>query len=276
MLLSKRFAVAMGLGAALFSAAPASAQSLSQFGSWGEPPERSRKGPSFLGATPALMKPGAELEQGGGRPSISPRTPQTTSFRNTFSPGTIVIDTAGRRLYYTLSSGSAYVYPIAVGKQGFAWTGVERVSRIEDWPDWIPPAEMRQRKPGLPVRMTGGLNNPLGAKAIYLGNTLYRIHGTNDSKSIGSASSSGCFRMHNEHVVHLAQHVNASTVVYVMKRLPKSGTVMPPGYTPAAKAQPQQASEPAPEAPPAAAQPDAAAPPANGAAPEAKPADQGI
>jgi lipoprotein-anchoring transpeptidase ErfK/SrfK len=214
--------------------------------------------------------------QGGGRPSISAKAPQTASFSNGFAPGSIVIDTAGRKLYYTLSQSAAYVYPIAVGKQGFAWTGVERVSRIEDWPDWIPPAEMRQRKPGLPVRMTGGLNNPLGAKAIYLGNTLYRIHGTNDSKSIGSASSSGCFRMHNEHVVHLAQHVNASTVVYVMKRLPKSGTVMPPGYTPAAKAQPQQASEPAPEAPPAAAQPDAAAPPANGAAPEAKPADQGI
>ncbi|WP_296206048.1 L,D-transpeptidase [uncultured Hyphomicrobium sp.] len=281
MLLSKRFAVAMGLGAALFSAAPASAQSLSQFGSWGEPPERSRKGPSFLGATPALMKPGAELEQGGGRPSISPRTPQTTSFRNTFSPGTIVIDTAGRRLYYTLSSGSAYVYPIAVGKQGFAWTGVERVSKIVDWPDWIPPAEMRQRKPSLPVRMTGGVRNPLGAKAIYLGNTLYRIHGTNDAKSIGSASSSGCFRMHNEQVVHLAGLVNAGTAVYVMRSLPKSGIVGPPHTVkaPAApqapdQAAPQQAAPPAAngDAPPAAqAQPS---PPANAVPPPAEPADQ--
>lgn len=283
MLLSKRFAVAMGLGAALFSAAPASAQSLSQFGSWGEPPERSRKGPSFLGATPALMKPGAELEQGGGRPSISPRTPQTTSFRNTFSPGTIVIDTAGRRLYYTLSSGSAYVYPIAVGKQGFAWTGVERVSKIVDWPDWIPPAEMRQRKPSLPVRMTGGVRNPLGAKAIYLGNTLYRIHGTNDAKSIGSASSSGCFRMHNEQVVHLAGLVNAGTAVYVMRSLPKSGIVGPP-HTVKAPAAPQAPDQAAPQqaAPPAAngAAPPAAqgqpSPPANAVPTPAEPADQGI
>lgn len=272
------FGAVVGFGAA----APASAQSLSQFGAWGEPPERSSRpvAPSFLGADPALVKPAA-LASGGGRPSISPRKPQTVSFQNGFQPGSIVIDTAGRKLYYTLSSSSAYVYPIAVGKQGFAWSGVERVSRIEDWPDWIPPAEMRQRMPKLPIRMTGGLRNPLGAKAIYLGNTLYRIHGTNDSKSIGSASSSGCFRMHNEHVVHLANHVNAGTVVYVMRRLPKSGTVMPPGggYQEVKQAPPAEAA-PAAEAP--AAQP--AEPPAPEAAPqpEAAPtaeppaADQGI
>jgi lipoprotein-anchoring transpeptidase ErfK/SrfK len=253
--------------------APASAQGLSQYGNWGEAPPRAG-GPSYLGATPAVT--GAALSQGGGRPSIVPKSPQTARFQNGFAPGSIVIDTAGRKLYYTLSKSSAYVYPIAVGKQGFAWTGVERVSRIEDWPDWIPPAEMRQRKPGLPVRMTGGIRNPLGAKAIYLGNTLYRIHGTNDSKSIGSASSSGCFRMHNEHVVHLAEHVNAATTVYVMKRLPTSGVVMPPaGSAPAAKKAPEP---PSAEAPPAA-QPDAqqgteAAPPTDAA--PAPPQDQGI
>lgn len=280
MLLSKRFAVAMGLGFAVFSSSPVSAQSLSQFGNWGEAPERSSKGPSFLGASPALMKPGAELQQGGGRPSISPRTPQTASFRNTFSPGTVVIDTAGRRLYYTLSSGSAYVYPIAVGKQGFAWTGVERVSKIVDWPDWIPPAEMRQRKPGLPVRMTGGVRNPLGAKAIYLGNTLYRIHGTNDPKSIGSASSSGCFRMQNEQVVHLAGLVNAGTTVYVMRHLPKSGIVGPPATVKAPappQAAPQQATPPAAsaDAPPAA-EAAPSPPPVEAVPPPAEPADQGI
>jgi lipoprotein-anchoring transpeptidase ErfK/SrfK len=271
--------LALALGAAFVAAgamAPASAQGLSQYGMWGEAPPRAG-GPSYLGAaSPAVAS--AALAQGGGRPSIVPKTPQTTSFQNGFEPGSIVIDTAGRKLYYTLSKGSAYVYPIAVGKQGFAWTGVERVSRIEDWPDWIPPAEMRQRKPELPVRMTGGLRNPLGAKAIYLGNTLYRIHGTNDSKSIGSASSSGCFRMHNEHVVHLAEHVNASTTVYVMKRLPASGVVMPPAsYAPAAKKAPEP---PAAEAPPAdQSQPNAqqgpeAAPPAEAA--PAAPKDQGI
>jgi len=234
----------------LSAAAPASAQSLSQFGNWGEAPERSAKSPSFLGG-PAVVKPAA-LASGGARPSISPKAPQTVAFANGFQPGSIVIDTAGRKLYYTLSSGSAYVYPIAVGKQGFAWTGVERVSRIEDWPDWIPPKEMHQRKSGLPLRMTGGLSNPLGAKAIYLGNTLYRIHGTNDSGSIGSASSSGCFRMHNAQVVHLAQHINAGTVVYVMRRLPKSGIVMPPG---GAKVQEAKQPAPADAAPPAAVEP---------------------
>lgn len=245
----KRFVCAVGAGLALFSAGPASAQGLSQYGMWGESPEKSSRGPSYLGATPALVKPSVSLAQGGGRPSIAPRSPKTMAFANGFQPGSIVIDTAGRRLYYTLSSNSAYVYPIAVGKQGFAWTGVERVSKIVDWPDWIPPDDMRRRMPSLPVRMTGGLRNPLGAKAIYLGNTLYRIHGTNDSKSIGSASSSGCFRMHNDQVVHLAGLVNAGTVVYVMRRLPKSGPVMPPNYAAAKKPAPAAPGEATPQAP---------------------------
>ncbi|HEX2842023.1 L,D-transpeptidase [Hyphomicrobium sp.] len=243
MLSSRILALVAGAGLVAI-AVPASAQGLSQFGNWGEAPERNST-PSYLGAAPLAKS--VDLAQGGGRPSISPRTPQTTSFPNGMQAGSIVIDTAGRKLYYTLSGSSAYVYPIAVGKEGFTWTGVERVSRIEDWPDWIPPAEMRQRKPGLPVRMTGGLRNPLGAKAIYLGNTLYRIHGTNDSKSIGSASSSGCFRMHNDHVVHLADHVNASTLVYVMRRLPKSGVIMPP----ATYQQVKKSTEPSTTAPPA-------------------------
>lgn len=278
-----KFALSAGLvafgGAVLVSfgaVAPASAQGLSQFGAWGEPPERSSRGPSFLGADPSIAKSVA-LSSGGARPSISAKSPATTAFANGFQPGSIVIDTAGRKLYYTLSRSSAYVYPIAVGKQGFAWSGVERVSRIEDWPDWIPPAEMRQRMPRLPIRMTGGLRNPLGAKAIYLGNTLYRIHGTNDSKSIGSASSSGCFRMHNEHVVHLAQHVNAGTVVYVMRRLPKSGTVMPPGGYQEVKQAPPAEAAPAAEVPAEPQQAPGAAPQPGEAAPTAEqPVDQGI
>lgn len=280
-------ALAMGAGfVALSFAFPASAQGLSQYGMWGDAPPRAGK-PSYLGAEPALVTPKA-LSSGGGRPSISPKAPQTVSFQNGFQPGSIVIDTAGRKLYYTLSERSAYVYPIAVGKQGFAWSGVERVSRIEDWPDWIPPKEMHQRKRGLPLRMTGGLNNPLGAKAIYLGNTLYRIHGTNDSGSIGSASSSGCFRMHNGHVVHLAEHVGPGTMVYVMRRLPKSGPVMPPGGgTPKVQEVKQAPSEspatapaaeaPAPEAP--AAQPTPPQAPEAAPAPDSgaqSPPDQGI
>jgi lipoprotein-anchoring transpeptidase ErfK/SrfK len=211
---------------------PASAQSLSQFGMWGEPQQSFK---SNLGMVPK----GAALASGGARPEISAQAPQTVAFPNSYESGSIVIDTAGRRLYYTLSASEAYSYPVAVGKQGFTWTGVEKVSKIEDWPDWIPPAEMRARKPSLPLRMTGGLNNPLGVKAIYLGSTLYRIHGTNDAESIGEAASSGCFRMHNEHVVHLAGLVNANTTVYVLKRLQKDA----PGAPPEAKTDPAAAKE---------------------------------
>jgi len=267
-----RLSVFLGaLGASLLALGamvPAQAQ-ITQYGLWGDTPPERQKSPSYLGASPALMKP-TELATGGGRPDISPKTPQTISFPNGMPNGSIVIDTAGRKLYYTLSDSSAYVYPIAVGKQGFAWSGVERVSRIVDWPDWIPPKEMRARKPGLPVRMAGGLRNPLGAKAIYLGNTLYRIHGTNDADSIGSAASSGCFRMHNGHVVHLAEHVGPGTIVYVLKRLPK-GRVMPPSAGPvevkstAPSSAPETApptgeSQPAPQAPEAAPQPAASEP----------------
>jgi lipoprotein-anchoring transpeptidase ErfK/SrfK len=211
----------MALVAGIGFAEPAAAQGLSQWGMWGEPQQSFK---SNLGMVPK----GVALASGGARPAIAPQAPQTVAFPNTYETGSVVIDTAGRRLYYTLSASEAYSYPVAVGKQGFTWTGVEKVSKIEDWPDWIPPAEMRARKPSLPLRMTGGLNNPLGVKAIYLGSTLYRIHGTNDAESIGEAASSGCFRMHNEHVVHLSGLVNANTTVYVLKRLPRGAPAAPP------------------------------------------------
>jgi lipoprotein-anchoring transpeptidase ErfK/SrfK len=211
----------MALVAGIGFAEPAAAQGLSQWGMWGEPQQSFK---SNLGMVPK----GVALASGGARPAIAPQAPQTVAFPNAYETGSVVIDTAGRRLYYTLSASEAYSYPVAVGKQGFTWTGVEKVSKIEDWPDWIPPAEMRARKPSLPLRMTGGLNNPLGVKAIYLGSTLYRIHGTNDAESIGEAASSGCFRMHNEHVVHLSGLVNANTTVYVLKRLPRGAPAAPP------------------------------------------------
>ena len=97
------------------------------------------------------------------------------AFSGPYAPGSIVIDTSKRKLYYVLSTTSAYAYSIGVGRQGFGWTGKEKISRIADWPDWYPPADMRQRKPNLPKRMLGGIRNPLGAKAIYLGNTLMMI-----------------------------------------------------------------------------------------------------
>lgn len=160
--------------------------------------------------------------QGGGRPHISAKAPPVVSFPSSYAKGSIVIDTAGRSLYYVLSSNRAYRYPISVGKTGFAWTGTQSISRKAAWPDWYPPEEMRQRHPELPVRMTGGIRNPLGAMALYLGNSLYRIHGTNDVKSIGRAASSGCFRMMNGHVMHLSRIAGVGTKVHVVNRLPRN------------------------------------------------------
>jgi lipoprotein-anchoring transpeptidase ErfK/SrfK len=170
---------------------------------------------------PAVVK-GPPVLEGGPKPSISPAAPPKVAFKNEFGAGTIVIDTSGRALYYVLSSNEAYRYPISVGRQGFTWTGTETISRKVPWPDWRPPKEMRERKPELPELMTGGINNPLGAMALYLGNTLYRIHGTNDSKSIGYAASSGCFRMHNTHVMHLSGLAGIGTTVKVFQSLPKN------------------------------------------------------
>lgn len=159
------------------------------------------------------------VKDGGPRPAIAAKAPPVVPFNGIQRPGSIVIEVNTRKLYFVLPGGRAYQYPIAVGREGFSWTGTEKVSRIAEWPDWHPPAEMRERQPELPHKMLGGLNNPLGAKAIYLGNTLYRIHGTNDAKSIGRAQSSGCFRMLNAHVVHLAAQVQVGAEVTVVHKV---------------------------------------------------------
>jgi len=159
---------------------------------------------------------------GGPRPNITASAPSTVRFNSNYRKGTILIDTSRRRLFYVLGASKAYSYPIAVGRAGFQWFGNKKISGVKNWPDWRPPAEMRQRQPKLPKIMTGGIYNPLGAKALYLGSSLYRIHGTANAKSIGTASSSGCFRMHNRHVVHLAQRAGIGTRVIVMRRLPKA------------------------------------------------------
>lgn len=166
---------------------------------------------------------GAAVADGGPKPSIRSIAPPTVPFYASYTSGSIVIDVKARKLYYVLGNTRAYAYPIGVGREGFSWTGTEKVSRVAEWPDWHPPAEMRQRQPELPEKMLGGLRNPLGAKAIYLGNTLYRIHGTNDAKSIGRAQSSGCFRMMNEHVTHLASLVQIGADVSVVSSLRPDG-----------------------------------------------------
>lgn len=182
--------------------------------------ERAKRRESYSVAYPKYM-------DGGERPSVTPEKPPIVYLDRDEKPGTIIVDTGGRQLYYVLPGKRAYAYPISVGREGFNWTGTERVSRIASWPSWTPPSEMRRRQPGLPITVSGGIRNPLGAKALYLGNTLYRIHGTNNPRSIGRASSSGCFRMMNEHVVHLASLARIGTVVRVVSSYPGVSTTVP-------------------------------------------------
>jgi lipoprotein-anchoring transpeptidase ErfK/SrfK len=154
---------------------------------------------------------------GGERPDIKPAEPTIVYFDHDEEVGSILIDTQGRKLYYVLPGRRAYQYPISVGRDGFTWSGTERISRIAAWPSWTPPPEMHKRQAGLPITVTGGLNNPQGARALYLGNTVYRIHGTNNDRTVGRANSSGCFRLSNEHVVHLASIAKVGTKVRVLQ-----------------------------------------------------------
>ncbi len=226
----RRLAAAAGLLIALSS--PAFAEIPGAYGMWGDTPHSKPMtggGTGFFG--PKKQKPGMAapqfgqpfngkpkaLMQGGGKPSIAAKSPQVVAYGGGFAKGSVVVDQSKKKLYYVLGDGKAYAYPVAVGKKGFKWTGSQKVSKVVSWPDWVPPEEMRQRKPNLPVKMTGGINNPLGAKAIYLGSSLYRIHGTNDNGSIGTEASSGCIRMYNGHVVHLAKLVDVGTKVHVIR-----------------------------------------------------------
>ena len=150
---------------------------------------------------------------GGGGSSPIPRG--TVGFAGQYSPGTIVINTAERRLYLVLGNGQALRYGIGVGRDGFRWGGTHRISAKKEWPGWTPPSQMRARRPDLPRYMAGGIDNPLGARAMYLGSTLYRIHGSNEPETIGQAVSSGCFRMTNYDVTDLYGRVAVGTTVVV-------------------------------------------------------------
>jgi len=141
---------------------------------------------------------------------------QVIDYRTHEAPGTIVIDTPNTHLYFVLGNGKAIRYGIGVGREGFTWSGTQTISRKAEWPDWTPPAEMIARQPYLPRYMAGGPGNPLGARAMYLGNTIYRIHGTNDPSTIGGRVSSGCIRLTNEDVVDLYNRVNVGTKVVVL------------------------------------------------------------
>jgi lipoprotein-anchoring transpeptidase ErfK/SrfK len=140
---------------------------------------------------------------------------QTVKYGGPYKANTIIVDTSERRLYFVMENGKALKYGIGVGREGFQWAGSHRISRKAEWPGWTPPPAMRKRQPDLPRHVEGGLNNPLGARALYIGATIYRIHGSNEPWTIGQAVSSGCIRMTNDDVTHLYEQVKVGTRVVV-------------------------------------------------------------
>jgi lipoprotein-anchoring transpeptidase ErfK/SrfK len=151
-------------------------------------------------------------------PARAPAIPrEIVAFQGAYAPGTVVVNTAERRLYLVLADGRALRYGIGVGRPGFEWAGSPTITRKQEWPDWRPPVQMLQRRPDLPRFMAGGPDNPLGARALYLGSSLYRIHGSNEPHTIGQAVSSGCIRMLNEDVIDLYDRVRVGTRVVVLR-----------------------------------------------------------
>jgi lipoprotein-anchoring transpeptidase ErfK/SrfK len=143
---------------------------------------------------------------------------RTVDYPTREAPGTIVIDTPNKYLYYVLGQGRAIRYGIGVGREGFTWAGTQSIARKQEWPDWHPPTEMIERQPYLPRFMAGGPGNPLGARALYLGTTVYRIHGTNQPQTIGTAVSSGCFRLTNPDVTDLYDRIPVGTKVIIRQQ----------------------------------------------------------
>ncbi|HEX5508628.1 MAG TPA: L,D-transpeptidase [Pseudolabrys sp.] len=179
--------------------------------------------PGAVGAAPASAPGGAaalppedQPEQGSPKELSPELRRQLVNYTTRQPAGTIIIDTPHTFLYLVLGHGKALRYGIGVGREGFTWTGTERISRMAQWPDWYPPAEMIERQPYLPRMMAGGEGNPLGARALYLGHTLYRIHGTNQPSTIGTFVSSGCIRLLNSDIEDLYDRVQVGTRVVVL------------------------------------------------------------
>jgi lipoprotein-anchoring transpeptidase ErfK/SrfK len=216
-----------------------------------QPPETAvgANGRSVMAALPPEDQP-----ETGPRKELPPNLRrQEVNYPTKEPPGTIIVDTPNTQLYYILGGGRAIRYGVRVGRDGFTWTGVQKITRKAEWPDWHPPAEMIERQPYLPRFMAGGDGNPLGARAMYLGSTVYRIHGTNQPSTIGQFVSSGCIGMLNEDVTDLFERTKVGTRVVV---LPGG---KPPASPVTASAQPYPQGGPAP------------APMANGAAPPQRP-----
>src|SRR5262245_43091723 len=180
------------------------------------------QGPSFGGGFLEMLFGGnaAPFDRFGdspAQPAMNPRfIKQVVSYDGKEKSGTILINTNDRLLYLVQEDGRAIRYGIGVGRPGFTWAGVHHISRMREWPDWTPPPEMLKRRPDLPRHMEGGPENPLGARAMYLGSSLYRIHGSNEPWTIGQAVSSGCIRMRNEDVIDLYGKVKVGAKVVVI------------------------------------------------------------
>ncbi|KQT11716.1 hypothetical protein ASG40_06710 [Methylobacterium sp. Leaf399] len=154
--------------------------------------------------------------QAAPQAQVAPIPRELVAFSANYKPGTIVVSTAERRLYFVLPGGEAIRYGVGVGRPGFTWSGTKTVTAKREWPSWTPPAAMLARRPDLPRYMAGGVENPLGARAMYIGNTEYRIHGSNEPDTIGQAVSSGCIRMTNEDVTDLYERVKVGAKVVVL------------------------------------------------------------
>jgi lipoprotein-anchoring transpeptidase ErfK/SrfK len=168
-------------------------------------------GPFFLFNAP----PPAQSED--ERPLASPIPRETVGYDGPYAPGTIIINTSERRIYFVLPGHEALRYGIGVGRPGFTWAGVTHIANKREWPDWTPPSQMLLRRPDLPRHMEGGIDNPLGARAMYLAGTLYRIHGSNEPDTIGQAVSSGCIRMTNDDVIDLYSRARVGATVVVLR-----------------------------------------------------------
>ena len=162
--------------------------------------------------------PPAQQALESDEPTIADPTPrEIVNFTGPQKPGTIIISTSERRLYLVLPGRQAIRYAVGVGRPGFEWAGVEHIANKREWPDWTPPSQMLLRRPDLPRHMAGGIDNPLGARAMYLSGTLYRIHGSNEADTIGQAVSSGCIRMTNDDVVDLYSRAKVGARVIVTR-----------------------------------------------------------
>jgi lipoprotein-anchoring transpeptidase ErfK/SrfK len=171
---------------------------------------------AFTAIDPLTRQPLYSAEE-AFKAQAAPVQREVVSFNGRYAPGTIVVSTSERRLYFVLGNGQALRYGVGVGRPGFTWGGSHSITMKREWPDWRPPASMLKRRPDLPRYMKGGPDNPLGARAMYIGSTIYRIHGSNEPETIGEAVSSGCIRMTNEDVTDLYNRAKVGARVIVQR-----------------------------------------------------------